>query len=158
MSAPNIRLVCGGISPCPLMHSNALEHNVELFGAETSGGSSPVPGPVGRRAACVAKGASPKYLSSVKRGNTNNGRFAGTCVHSQDGDLKAIDFDSACCLSGGLASTDKDVAERVGSCFNAEHVFTPRCVPPARHNVIACCCRCCGVTYRVPQKRALTYK
>jgi len=46
----------------------------------------------------------------------------------QDGDLKAIDFDSACRVSGGSAAADDaDVAERVGGRFAAaDHVLTPR--------------------------------
>ncbi|CAN0203648.1 unnamed protein product [Scytosiphon promiscuus] len=52
-------------------------------------------------------------------------------VEGQDGDLKAIDFDSACSAPGGMASTDKDVEERVGSRFDAEHALTPSryCAP-----------------------------
>ncbi|CAB1101777.1 unnamed protein product [Ectocarpus sp. CCAP 1310/34] len=51
---------------------------------------------------------------------------------SQDDDLKAIDFDSACSLSGGMASLDKDVAGRVHSRFGADHVLTPRYCAPER--------------------------
>ncbi|CAM9588062.1 unnamed protein product [Ectocarpus fasciculatus] len=53
-------------------------------------------------------------------------------VEGQDDDLKAIDFDSACSLSGGMASLDKDVAERVQSRFGADHVLTPRYCAPER--------------------------
>ncbi|CAM9634476.1 unnamed protein product, partial [Ectocarpus sp. 6 AP-2014] len=53
-------------------------------------------------------------------------------VEGQDDDLKAIDFDSACSLSGGMASLDKDVAERVQSRFGANHVLTPRYCAPER--------------------------
>ncbi|CAM9291972.1 unnamed protein product [Ectocarpus sp. 12 AP-2014] len=53
-------------------------------------------------------------------------------VEGQDDDLKAIDFDSACTLSGGMASLDKDVAERVQSRFGADHVLTPRYCAPER--------------------------
>lgn len=59
----------------------------------------------------------------------------------QDGDLKAIDFDSACTASGGMASRDLDVAERVGSRFDTGHVLTPRygtaVAPPRSLNVQA---------------------
>ncbi|CBJ27731.1 Ankyrin [Ectocarpus siliculosus] len=53
-------------------------------------------------------------------------------VEGQDDDLKAIDFDSACSLSGGMASLDKDVAERVQRRFSADHVLTPRYCAPER--------------------------
>lgn len=45
----------------------------------------------------------------------------------QDGELKAIDFDSACSLSGGVASREPDIAENVGPRFDVDHVLTPRC-------------------------------
>ncbi|CAM9156217.1 unnamed protein product, partial [Hapterophycus canaliculatus] len=52
-------------------------------------------------------------------------------VEGQDGDLKAIDFDSACSVSAGMASTENDIEKRVGSRFDAEHVLTPSryCAP-----------------------------
>eukprot|EP00903_Cladosiphon_okamuranus_P012396 g11618.t1 len=53
-------------------------------------------------------------------------------VEGQDGDLKAIDFDSACFVLGGTASTDSDITKWVGSRFSADHVLTPRYCAPER--------------------------
>eukprot|EP00752_Nemacystus_decipiens_P018644 g16717.t1 len=53
-------------------------------------------------------------------------------VEGEDGDLKAIDFDSACFVLGGTASTDCDITEHVGSRFAIDHVLTPRYCAPER--------------------------
>lgn len=44
----------------------------------------------------------------------------------QDGDLKAVDFDSACAVAGSIAWHEPDVAVRVGCHFGRSHALTTR--------------------------------
>lgn len=60
------------------------------------------------------------FVLVCKRGALNV-----SCV-TQDGDLKAIDFDSACAVAGGTASGEPEVVERVGCRFETDYVLTPR--------------------------------
>ncbi|CAM9970638.1 unnamed protein product, partial [Discosporangium mesarthrocarpum] len=53
-------------------------------------------------------------------------------VEGQDGELKAIDFESVCVLPGGAAAREGTFTGSVGACIQAHHALTPRYCAPER--------------------------